>query len=119
MNGLLSPEENIAFEHTSILVRPRQKPARPSRNAGLWWSRRVLPPGPLCLFHDTIYPHSRPKPASPIYGARPPWGKEGGRFVAAHAPLPFPITADFGHQITFGRPRWRARARAHALYPPP
>ena len=25
----------------------------------LWWSRRVLPPGPLHLFHDIIYRHSR------------------------------------------------------------
>ena len=33
-----------------------------------WWSRRVLPPGPLRLLHAAIYRHSRPKPAAPYIG---------------------------------------------------
>ena len=66
--GLLRPGEDIAFQHTSILVRPRQTP-RTSRD--MWWSRRVLPPGPLRLLHDTIYHHSRANPAKPIWGSAP------------------------------------------------
>src|SRR3546814_9155049 len=82
-------------------------------NAGLWWSRRVLPPGPLCLFHDTIYPHSRPKPATPILGARPRLERAGGRFVADSELLPFQLVADFREQIDFGRPRRRIRSEEH------
>ena len=66
--GLLRPGEDIAFQHTSILVRPHQKP-RASRD--MWWSRRVLPPGPLRLLHDTIYHHSRANPAKPIWDKPP------------------------------------------------
>jgi len=61
--GFLNPGKNTAFQHTSILVRPLQKPGN---FQGLWWSRRVLPPGPLCLLHSTIYCHSQPKPTHPI-----------------------------------------------------
>src|SRR3546814_12025772 len=60
--GLLGPGENIVFQHTSILVRPRQDGLRYGRSP-FWWSRRVLPPGPLRLFHGIIYRHSRTSPA--------------------------------------------------------
>ena len=39
------PGKGAAFQHTSILVRPLKE--RPEGR--FWWSRRVLPPGPLCL----------------------------------------------------------------------
>lgn len=62
--GVLRPGEGIAFQHTSILVRPRQKaPSGYRAIRDLWWSRRVPPPGPLRLLHDTIYRHSRENPA--------------------------------------------------------
>lgn len=71
-NGLHGPGKNIAFEHTSILVRPHQTP-RHSPQCGLsrdmWWNRRVLPPGPLRLLYDTIYHHSRANPARSIWNA--------------------------------------------------
>ncbi len=67
-NGLHGPGESIVFQHTSILVRPRQK--APEKGP-LWWSRRVLPPGPLRLLHDTIYHHSRANPAAPIWRGAP------------------------------------------------
>ncbi len=35
-----------------------------------WWSRRVPPPGPLCLVHDTIYRHSCPLPGRTMHIAR-------------------------------------------------
>lgn len=66
-NGLHGPGENIAFQHTSILVRPRQK----APEGPFWWSRRVLPPGPLRLLHDTIYHHSRANPALSIWSDAP------------------------------------------------
>ena len=46
--GLLSPGKNTVVPHTSILVRPRQSRPRCAKRPGrFWWSRRVLPPGPL------------------------------------------------------------------------
>jgi len=32
---------------------------RPDNGLKKWWSRRVLPPGPLRLFHGIIYRHIR------------------------------------------------------------
>ena len=61
-NGSFRPGKNITFEYTSILVRPRQEP----RFRAFWWSRRVPPPGPLHLFRDIIYHHSRANPAPAI-----------------------------------------------------
>ena len=42
--GSITPGKNIMLVHTSILVRPHQDRLAESR---FWWSRRVLPPGPL------------------------------------------------------------------------
>jgi hypothetical protein len=65
--GSFRPGKNTAFEYTSILVRPRQE----TRIRAFWWSRRVPPPGPLHLFRDIIYHHSRaPVAAASLPGAR-------------------------------------------------
>lgn len=66
-NGSFRPGKNTAVPHTSILVRPlrlswrgdvvlrTQAPCEES-----WWSRRVLPPGPLYILARH---HSSPSPA--------------------------------------------------------
>jgi len=50
-NGGTMPGESSSFTPSSSLVRPHQKPAM---CAGLWWRRRVLPPGPMGLFRRTF-----------------------------------------------------------------
>ena len=42
------PSKKTIFTPLSILFRPHQKPVTWT---GLWWRRRVPPPGPLRLFH--------------------------------------------------------------------
>jgi len=54
-NGLFMPGKSSRL---STHVDPGSTP-HPPDNGSLWWSRRVLPPGPLHLFHDAIYRHRR------------------------------------------------------------
>ncbi|MEY2884128.1 MAG: hypothetical protein RL490_1852, partial [Pseudomonadota bacterium] len=54
-NGLFMPGKSSRL---STHVDPGSAP-HPFDNKGLWWSRRVLPPGPLHLFHDAVYRHRR------------------------------------------------------------
>lgn len=55
-NGGTMPSKRTTFTPSSILFRPRRSPAAwwlqvpAARAAGLWWRRRVPPPGPKGLF---------------------------------------------------------------------
>jgi len=46
----------MSLPRASILFRPRRQAGRriARRPAGIWWRRRVLPPGPLRLFHKAF-----------------------------------------------------------------
>ncbi len=88
-NGLHGPGKNIAFEHTSILVRPRQTSRRTKVRRDMWWRRRVLPPGPLRLLYDTIYHHSRANPARCIWPQSDGFSSHGlGRCARGWKPGP-------------------------------
>src|SRR5690606_40853505 len=69
--GVLRPGEGIRFStHVDPSSAPSDTPSSPFKgHRDMWWSRRVLPPGPLRLLHDTIYHHSRANPARPIWSA--------------------------------------------------
>ena len=43
------PSKSAPFTPSSILVRPHQMPPQIVRPSGMWWRRRVLPPGPIGL----------------------------------------------------------------------
>lgn len=55
-NGLFMPGKSSRL---STHVDPGSAPHNPRQPGVIWWSRRVLPPGPLHLFHDAIYRHRR------------------------------------------------------------
>ena len=52
-NGGTMPSENASFTPSSILFRPRRNP-RNVRFLGLWWRRRVPPPGPIGLLRRSF-----------------------------------------------------------------
>lgn len=43
--------KTLPLPHASILVRPHKNRAT---SWYIWWRRRALPPGPLCLFHNAF-----------------------------------------------------------------
>ena len=49
----------------------------------LWWSRRVLPPGPLRLFYAAVYRHSRVEPDDDAYRTTGRPGKEATSHLPA------------------------------------
>ena len=59
-NGPVTAEpcraKTMSLPRASILFRPRGRPVAVSigRPACIWWRRRVLPPGPLRLFHKAF-----------------------------------------------------------------
>jgi len=48
------PSEDLPFTLSSILFRPHHKPAACVHAAGLWWRRRVPPPGPMSLLRPSF-----------------------------------------------------------------